>query len=101
MKNTVSRVYYPILFDAINGTIFAAAWPHIAVCQCSFEYIVGSCGSEPIAVGNKRISAPFNERILDVSGNHWSQQIPIPIVTSYIFEWYVLNPPDSTGPGEK
>ena len=48
-------------------------------CQWSLELILGSCGSDPIAVGYKRISAPIKVIDLAHSGNHWSQQIPQPI----------------------
>ncbi|MNT74489.1 hypothetical protein D3C72_2133120 [compost metagenome] len=41
----------PMRFDAITGMMFAAAWPCMTRCQWAALSIVGSCGSEPIAVG--------------------------------------------------
>ena len=82
--------------DASSGMTFAAAWPCMVRCQCALESSVGSCGSEPMAVGYIKTSAPISAMERAASGNHWSQQMATPS-----FANLVSNTLKPVSPGEK
>ncbi|ABT16305.1 hypothetical protein ATCV1_z171L [Acanthocystis turfacea chlorella virus 1] len=71
-------------FATAMGTPFAAECPWIVLAQWWYDSPFGKSGSLPIAVGITMRSAPRSARMRETSGNHWSQQIAIPIFPNLV-----------------
>ncbi len=96
IPSSASPTSVPTRLAATTGTRLAPAWPCITRCQWSLESQAGSGGSVPMAVGYSSSSAPSRAMARAASGNHWSQQMPTPMVP-----WAVSHTRKPVSPGLK